>query len=587
MSEVSRQCTNMCKAWPMSASLRNWYTGQLVTAGEFRNGDQALEQGILNLASDAGLVGVLGGGDVVEHAGTPNFTVDVAATLARSPLGERLRSAGISVVSLAFDYLGNPTTITTPLNSKYIDVYMVFDRLPSDPRIDATNTTVYWVQDETFGFDVVQGAESNTPAPPSTLPDGVLLARVLVAFGQTQILNADIDTTVRADVFKISGTPFSIGEKTFEDALAAIVDRYNDHVTGLVDQHDAAGLSYAGSGSFANGAFLPAGTLEAAINDFVSKMGSISSTSGAHHIGSYLIPSTIGGVDITDGPLYGQLVALRNADNLEVAALTTWRAGRTNPATTVYDALDRIIVDLNDQTAGDDGIERIGASQILDTPDSLVAGSVRTMLIALLGYVNARTRKASAETITGAWTFSNPVTFNGSVTNGSGGDITLQSGCDVTMQSGSTLTAASGSTVTLNGTTTLGGATTRTGALTTSGAGATTTHRLNQIPSGDTSATLSTSADLHYVDNLSFVGTATYTLKSTSPAPANGERLTVAAYSLTPGDSVVIQREGGAAIVTFSGAPGGIYGAAEFMFLGGSWRLLTVSSSNSIVYGTP
>lgn len=395
------------------ASLRNWYTGQLVTATEFRDGDTSLEDGALSIITDLGLIGVMSGGGVEEHAGTPNLTVDVASTLARSPLGERIRVVGAQNVSIEYDYLGNPTAVTTPGNFKYVDIYLVFDRVPSDPRLDATNTTVYWVQDEGFGFDVVQGAESLTPSAPPVLADGVLYARVQLAFGQTQVLNENINVDVRDELFRITGPHLEVIAQSIGSALTQIVDRYNSHVDGSLDPHTGVSVAYAGSGAFANGDTLVSSNLQSAIDEVVNKLASILTTSGTHRIGSFAIPSSIGGSTIAAGTLFSILTALRSATNIEVAALASWLGGNANEAATLQVALGRIISDLGSQLNGDDGIKLIGGYAIGGTPDSLATAPLRDMLTSMLTLVNARARKAGSETISGDWTHTRALIMSG------------------------------------------------------------------------------------------------------------------------------------------------------------------------------
>jgi hypothetical protein len=66
----------------------------------------------------------------------------------------------------------------------------------------------------------------------------------------------------------------------------------------------------------------------------------------------------------------------------------------------VLAAIDKIITDLADTAAADDGAERIGAQATAGSPTSLSAGSVRSQLDALLAAVNARVLKAG-DTMTG------------------------------------------------------------------------------------------------------------------------------------------------------------------------------------------
>ncbi len=343
------------------ASLRYWYTGQLVTAGEMRAADAALEASEHLLVTDLGFGGVHEGLAVVEHPGTQNLTVNVATGLAYSPEGERIYVPGTVNVNCAFDYLGNPTSVTTPGESRYIDIYAVFDRVLSDPRLDATNNSVYFVQDEGYGFDVVQGSSAVFPAAPGVLADGVLIARILLAYGDTEILDAAIDTStsVVGYYIHISGTPLEIVATSVVDAFQQVTDAYNGHVTGAADRHAATHIDYAGGAAWADGDTNPAATVEVQIDKMLADLASTSGA-GTAKIGGAALAALYGGTAVPAGSLRAQLLNLKDAGYLEINARTTWLGGRTNAATGLFTAIDKIITDLAVTTTNDDGAERIG-----------------------------------------------------------------------------------------------------------------------------------------------------------------------------------------------------------------------------------
>lgn len=407
------------------AGLRHWYIGQLVTAQEMRGGDTALEQGIFDMATDLGFVGLIDGGAVVEHAGTPNMTVDVAALLARSPLGERIRVAGTAVVNCAFDYLTQPTAVTVPGNSRFVDVYVVFDRVGSDPRIDATNTTVYFVQEESFAFEIHQGAEAPSPAAPIGPSDGVLLARITRTFGQTSIVNADIDTAVKESVVKISSNAITIEAGTFTDALQLLLDELVTHIDGA-GAHPASAVTYAGGSAWANGTTNPSTTVEVQLDKFVTDLAATTSgNSGLHKIGAanssawadgtaYVAGNAFARVDGIITSLASGTTSSSGARKVGIEARSNWLGGRTNPAITsgggTWAAIEKIISDLGATNSTDDGMERIGGAARTGSVESLASGSAASQAVELLGFIDARARKTAAETITGAWEFSNTLT---------------------------------------------------------------------------------------------------------------------------------------------------------------------------------
>lgn len=389
------------------ADLRYWYTGQLVTAQEMRGGDAELEQGIFDLATDMGFVGVIDGGEVAEHAGTPNLTVDVAALLARSPLGERIRVAGTPNVDCEFDYLTQPTAVTTPGNFRLVDIYVVFDRLGSDPRLDATNTTVYFVQEESFAFEVHQGAEASSPSAPAGPSDGVRLARITLAFGQTTIETVDIDTTAKESVVKLSSGSIAIEAGTFTGALQLVIDELAGHIDGS-GSHPATAILYGGGANWADGTTNPNTTVELQLDKIVSNLIlTTSGASGAHKIGCANSSAWADGTSITGTTIYAfmntiitTLAASTGATKIGIGARTNWLGGRTNPAITasggVFAAIDKIITDLAATTTNDDGMERVGGQAVSGSPYSLTAGSSRSQADELLGYSNTNRTKLNA-----------------------------------------------------------------------------------------------------------------------------------------------------------------------------------------------
>lgn len=165
----------------------------------------------------------------------------------------------------------------------------------------------------------------------------------------------------------------------------------------------------------------------------------------------------------------------------------------------------------------------------------------------------------------------------------------------VTLANTGTLNAAAGSTCTLAGTTSvpsggvfsttgtgalnLGGVTTQQGVFAKSGSDALVVDRVAEIDKTEPAVTLSTEADFWFVQSPTSAGTTVYTLKSTSPVPPEGVALEVAAYNITVGKTIELQREGGTTIATF----GTGYGAARLRFLGGAWRLAFISGDSATI----
>lgn len=342
---------------------RDYYYKQKVTDDELDAGFDGAELADRNAVADVGTVGVLVNGAVSQHSPTPNLTVDVSGqAIAYDQTGQRIFIPSLQVIDCATDSAGSSTSVGTPGNIRWVSLFAKFKRAESDPREDGNGNPLNFVRDESFEIVRIQGAEGVAPARPSLLSDGILLADVQRTNAQTQILNADIDTTRREDAIVVSGSPLAIRRGRVKDAISDVVGRYNLHVVGT-DKHAAADVNYAGGSTWldatTNGATTVESQLDKIIDGLIDQGGT---TSGAHKIG--------------------------------IGARTAWLGGRTNAATTVFAAVDKIITDLAATTASDDGSERIGAQ----ASTGYSAGSVRSQLDEVL---------SATQIFTGAKTFDN------------------------------------------------------------------------------------------------------------------------------------------------------------------------------------
>jgi len=411
---------------------RDFFFRQKVTEAELDGAFDAAEIADRNMTLDQGLQGVFNGLAVSEKSGTPNLTVDVAAGVAADQLGQRISVPGTQNVNVAVDYNGVSTSVGTPGNEKWVAVFLQFDRALSDPRTDGNNLSVNFVRAESFKFKVMQGAEATigVATRPALQPDGILIADVRRTNGQTSILNADVSgasgsglfgTTRRQDAIVVAGTPFALRAGRPAAAFAAILARYNAHVTGAQDNLAAASVNYAGGAAWLDGTTNPAATAEAQLDKMIADLKALSSgQSGADKIGQGGVVGASG--TIPAGSVQSALTALKSAINIEYAggaqwadgttnpattveaqfdkivtdlstvvssggaarigigARTTWLGGRTNAGSTLAAAVDKIITDLSAVTNNDDGAERIGASRSTGGVGALTAGSVRSQL---------------------------------------------------------------------------------------------------------------------------------------------------------------------------------------------------------------
>ena len=150
----------------------------------------------------------------VVESGPPALTVDVNQFLGYDQTGRRISNArsafqggvliGTTVphtVDMTIDEVGAATTVTTPGNERILTIFLEFTRRTSDSRTDGNSTTVFFVQDESVAFNVVQSAEAaagfGVPSP--VRPDQLIIADVTRLFGQASFLNADIDQSRRQE----------------------------------------------------------------------------------------------------------------------------------------------------------------------------------------------------------------------------------------------------------------------------------------------------------------------------------------------------------------------------------------------------
>jgi hypothetical protein len=358
-------------------------------------------------------VGVVAGAVVSQHAPVPDLTVDVSGPgIVYDQLGQRTFFSSLQNVNVAQDDNGVSTSVAGGGNEKIVSVFLKFDRALSDPRVDGNSLTVFFRRDESFKFIVAQGAEAaaGTALPPPLRSDAILLADVTRTFGQTQILNANISTARRQDAFVVTGSPRSLRRGRTLEVVSDLLGFYNAHVGGSDDRHPASSIDYAGGGNWADGTTNPTATVEAQLDKLIADLAA---TSGAPKVGA---AATAGAPNsLSAGSVKSQLDALLGFVNAHInlaagahaaAAITyagggAWADATTNPATTVEAQLDKVIADL----AATSGAPKVGAAATAGAPNSLSAGSVKSQLDALLGFVNAHINLAAGAHAAAAITY--------------------------------------------------------------------------------------------------------------------------------------------------------------------------------------
>ncbi len=429
------------------ANRKDYYFRQRVTEAELDVGFADLEDAAHNLAADLGFVGVLANAVVSQHAPVPDLTVDVSGPGSiLDQLGQRIFFSALQNVNVAQDDNGVSTAVATAGNEKVVSVFAKFDRALSDPRVDGNSITVFFRRDESFRFIVAQGVEApaGTAAPPPLRSDAILLADVTRSYGQTQVLAAAISTARRQDAFVVTGSPRSIRRGQTRESISDTLGFYNAHASATADRHNATGvdalattgspnaltagtaksqidallgfinghqsqasgahaasaISYAGGGAWADAATNPATTVEAQLDKVITDLAA---TSGAPKVGAAATSGTPS--SLTAGSVKSQLDALLGFINGHVSAASgahaasaisyagggNWADATTNPATTVEAQLDKVITDL----AATSGAPKVGTAATAGTPNSLTAGSVKSQLDALLGFINGHAAATS------------------------------------------------------------------------------------------------------------------------------------------------------------------------------------------------
>lgn len=285
---------------------------QKVTEAELDAAFDACEQAEQRLYTDLGMIGVLIGASV-DEASVPNFTVDVSAGVVVDQTGQRVRWSSIENVDCSVDENSASTAVLTPGNSKILSVFAKFLRVESDPRVDGEQNTVFFDRAESYELRVAQGAEAVSPTAPSLRSDQILLADITITYGQTAIVNANIDTTTRREwSITASSAALTVARGQVEDAVQDICDALASgeadlaaHIaeTSLTPEHFATAIRHTSSGTWWDGTTLaPTGSVQDIINEIVSDLASDGATPGSGKIGDNVI-ARAPAADLADGSL--------------------------------------------------------------------------------------------------------------------------------------------------------------------------------------------------------------------------------------------------------------------------------------------
>ncbi len=368
----------------------DYFFREKVTADELNLGFELLEEADEKRATDMGVVGIVTGMAVTQHAPVANLTLDLTAPgIAYDPSGQRIFFATPQTADLSVDENGVSTAVSAAGKEKVVSLYAKFDRALSDPRIDGNSLEVFFRRDESFKLVVDQGAEApaGTATPPGLRPDAILLCDATRRFGQTQLLAADLSFARRQNYVLGLASPLAVdadfvhfhpAARRAQAPFEAIDSELGAHYAGADGRHAAQDVDAAPLTGAPN--HHPAGTVQAGLqaveDDLNAQVANLAAPAGAGLVGS--------------------------------AALTG--AAKSHAAGTVAQALqgleddvNAVVADLASQAAGK-GTALVGHQGSAGAPDSIPASTLLTALDALLKLLNERAKLSGA-------IFSGPVLF--------------------------------------------------------------------------------------------------------------------------------------------------------------------------------
>jgi hypothetical protein len=219
---------------------RKYFDKQLVTAEDLNAAVTNTYNAIGNLMSDIGIFGIISGGVVTEQ-GTPSMSVDMTGPfIGYTQIGERVYRSTSAVIDCSVDYLGNPTVPTTPGEARWISLHGRFDYTLQDAKVIDGNTE-YLTWAESYEWRVVSGtaAASPTHTKPAKPADAILITDIELVFGQTTILNADIDDTRRDDFVFAAATAISVSSGAWtklDNTAANVQDAFDSADNELISR---------------------------------------------------------------------------------------------------------------------------------------------------------------------------------------------------------------------------------------------------------------------------------------------------------------------------------------------------------------
>lgn len=294
------------------ADRRDFYFRQKVSEAELDDAFSDLETADRAITSDLDFVGIARGLAVAQQA-TPNLTVQVSGGVAYDQLGQRLSVPAPQNVNCAVDEAGLNTAVVTPGSSRILSIFLEFDRILSDPRVDGNGATVFFERTESFRFNVVAGAEAVSPAPPPLRGDQILLADITLTYGQASILDANISNARRQVMFRTTtGTPIAAG--TVKEALQVLADTLSAESAGLsahivsTSAHASTSITMGSGPAWADGTANGAGNVGERLNKIISDLAA---PAGSDRVGASAYASSA--FELEAGSVQYQLRLLADA----------------------------------------------------------------------------------------------------------------------------------------------------------------------------------------------------------------------------------------------------------------------------------
>ncbi|MCP4568976.1 MAG: hypothetical protein GY841_15480 [FCB group bacterium] len=354
----------------------NFYFEQLVTEAQMdqsfswaEEADwRAMTTAILGKVSGQTARGAIHWGATVTENASPSMSVIVTPGACSDPTGRHVSWDLNQSVDCSFDYQAAATDVVAPGNEKYLGLFALWKRDLTNAVSDGNGLTVYFEQYDSFELQIHQGVEASAGAavPPSTPADSIRLTNILIAYAETQILNANIEDNIagrlRDDYVRVIGVNlpnFVYGNPS--DAIADLFDKIDTYSSsgsvtflGTSDWHDSSGP-------------LSSVNVQNAINEIVADLAEDNVGSGGQwgsdKIGSDAYATAGNYADLARGSVSDQLRELADYidDKFTFSFTSTWWGGQpvsgtSPPPTNVFEALDAIVHDL----ASTSGAERVG-----------------------------------------------------------------------------------------------------------------------------------------------------------------------------------------------------------------------------------